>query len=231
MKITPDLVFFITGGASGLGEETVRRLHLEGCIVAIADMNVERLELIKSELKVRIFTVKCDVTVEEDVKNAIDCTVREFGTVHVALACAGVAWPMLTYSSKSSLDTNKFKKVVDINLYGSVYVAKYAAIVMAKNKPVNDLGEKGVIIFVSSVAAEEGQRGQVAYSATKGAINGMVLPMARDLGRYNIRVAAIAPGIFETPLTLAMSDKVRATLNKDTPMGRAGKPAEFAHFT
>jgi NAD(P)-dependent dehydrogenase (short-subunit alcohol dehydrogenase family) len=119
---------------------------------------------------------------------------------------------------------------MEINVYGSVYVAKYAAIIMSKNKPYNEMNEKGVIIFVSSVAAEEGQRGQIAYSASKGALNGMVLPMARDLGRYNIRVAAIAPGIFETPLSSLMTQKTRDTLNKDTPMGRMGRPAEFAHF-
>jgi NAD(P)-dependent dehydrogenase (short-subunit alcohol dehydrogenase family) len=137
---------------------------------------------------------------------------------------------MLTYSDKTTLDVDRYRQVVEINLYGSVYVAKYASIIMAKNKAYNDRGEKGVILFVSSVAAEEGQRGQVAYSATKGALNGMVLPMARDLGRYNIRVVAIAPGIFETPLSHLMSDKVKKTLNANTPMGRMGKSDEFAHF-
>ena len=161
----------------------------------------------------------------------MDCTVREYGTIHVAMACAGVNWPpVLTYSSKAPLDTTKFKSVVDINLFGSVFVAKYAAVIMAKNKPINEMGEKGVIIFVSSVAAEEGQRSQIAYSASKGALNGMVLPMARDLGRYNIRVAAISPGIFETPLGLLLPGKVRDVLIRATPMSRPGKPAEFAHF-
>ena len=97
------------------------------------------------------------------------------------------------------------KKIIDINVYGSIYVAKYASVLMAKNEAVNERGEKGVIVLVSSVAAEEGQRGQVAYSASKGAINGMVMPMARDLGRYGIRVAAIAPGIFATPIAAGMS--------------------------
>ena len=156
MKITPDLIFFITGGASGLGESTVRHLHASGCKVAIADMNIERMDMIKGELKERIITFKCDVTNENDVKNAMEGTAKEWGTVHVAMACAGVAWPMLTYSSKSALDTDTFKKVIDINLNGSIYVAKYASILMAKNKPVNEMGEKGVILFVSSVAAEEG---------------------------------------------------------------------------
>ena len=113
---------------------------------------------------------------------------------------------------------------------GSVYVAKYCSIHMSKNKPFNDRGEKGVILFVSSVAAEEGQRGQIAYSASKAALNGLCLPMARDLGRYNIRVAAIAPGIFESPMSLNFPEKLKARLNADTPMGRPGKPDEFAHM-
>ena len=186
--------------------------------------------MIKKELGDRVITFNCNVTNEDDVKNAIEGTVKHWGAIHVALACAGVAWPMLTMSSKAAMDTKKFKQVVDINLYGSVYVAKYASVAMSKNKPFNDRGEKGVILFVSSVAAEEGQRGQIAYSATKGALNGMMLPMARDLGKYNIRVAAIAPGIFETPLSGAMSQKVRDVLNRNTPMGRMGTPEEFAHF-
>ena len=128
------------------------------------------------------------------------------------------------------MNIEKFKKVVDINLWGSMYVAKYTSAVMAKNQPINDKGEKGVIMFVSSVAAEEGQRGQIAYSATKGAINGIVLPMARDLGKYGIRAVAIAPGIFATPIAQGMSEKVRNRLNQDTPMGRPGAPDEFAHF-
>ena len=231
MKITPDTVFFITGGASGLGEGTVRRIHAAGAKVAIADMNVERMALIKSELKERVVTFVCDVTKEEDVKAAMEGTVKEFGTIHVAHACAGVAWPMLTFHPKHELDMKKFKQVVDINLYGSVFVAKYAALIMQANQPVNELGEKGVIIFVSSVAAEEGQRGQLAYSATKGAVNGMMMPMARDLGKYGIRVAAIAPGIFETPLSSKMPQKVKDTLNKNTPMNRMGTVEEFAHFS
>ena len=140
----------------------------------------------------------------------------------MALACAGVAWTCITMSSKGPMDTEKFKKIVDINVYGSMYVAKYASVIMAKNQPMNERGEKGLILFVSSVAAEEGQRGQVAYSATKGAINGIVMPMARDLGKYGIRVAAIAPGIFHTPIAAGMSQKVIERLNRDTPMGRPG---------
>ena len=222
MKITKDLVFFITGGASGLGEATVREIHALGARVAIADMNEERLALLRTELKERILTFKCDVTKEEDVKAAIEQTVQTYGVLHVALACAGIAPVSLTLSSKGSLDIPLFKKTVDINVYGSIYVAKHAAIAMSKNQAVNERGEKGVIIFVSSVAAEEGQRGQVGYSATKGAINGLVLPMARDLGRYGIRVVSIAPGIFETPMSHGFPEAVKKRLYADTAINRAG---------
>jgi NAD(P)-dependent dehydrogenase (short-subunit alcohol dehydrogenase family) len=230
MKVSSDMVFFITGGARGLGGATVRRLHAAGAKIAIADINPDQLEEIKLELKERIITFVCDVSKEEDVKKAVEGTVAVWGTIHVALACAGVSWPMLTLTSKETLNTERFQQTIAINLYGSIYVAKYCSIYMAKNKAFNERGEKGVILFVSSVAAEEGQRGQIAYSASKAALNGLCLPMARDLGRFNIRVAAIAPGIFESPMSGLMPDKLKARLNADTPMGRMGKPEEFAHM-
>ena len=133
MKITKDLVFFITGGASGLGEATVRELHGLGARIAIADMNEERLQMLKDELKESVITIKCDVTKEEDVKKAIEATVEAYGAVHAVLACAGIAPASLTLSSKGSIDMNLFKKTMDINLYGSMYVAKYAAVAMSKN--------------------------------------------------------------------------------------------------
>ena len=221
---------FVTGGASGLGEETVRQLHAKGASVAVADMDIARMQKLHASLQERIYCIPCDVTKEDDVKNAIEKTVAMFGTIHAALACAGVAWPVQTLTSKGPLNTGIFKKVIEINVYGSVYMAKYAAVAMSKNQPVNDKGEKGVILFVSSVAAEEGQRGQIAYGASKGAMNGIVLPMARDLGRYGIRAAAIAPGIFATPMGAKMPKKVQDRLNADTPMGRPGTPEEFAHM-
>ena len=153
-----------------------------------------------------------------------------FGTIHVAIACAGVAWPGLTLTKNSSINTEMFRDLFAVNVYGSMYMAKYASVIMSKNTPVNEFGEKGCLLFVSSVAGEEGQRGQVAYSASKGAINGMMMPMARDLGKYGIRVAAIAPGIFTTPMTEIMPDKLAQRLNRDTPLGRPGTAQEFAHF-
>ena len=196
MKIGEGTVVFITGGASGLGEATARMVHAKGARLVIADMNESRMKIIQDELGARVLTVLCDVTKEADVKNAIERTVKEFGAIHVALACAGVAWITPTLTSRGPMDMKIFEAVVRINLLGTAYVAKYAALHMSKQEALNDRGEKGCILFVSSVAAEEGQRGQTAYGASKGALNGMVLPMARDLGKFGIRVAAIAPGIF-----------------------------------
>ena len=229
MRIEKGLVVFVTGGASGLGEATVRRMHAAGCSVVVADMNTERMEMIAKELGERVLIVKCDVTKETDVEAAIKQTVEKFGAIHVALACAGVAWPSMMLTSKSSLDTKAFETLFRINVFGSAYVAKHAAVAMSKNT-ATEQGEKGLILFVSSVAAEEGQRGQVAYGGSKGAINGMVMPMARDLGKFGIRVAAIAPGIFETPMGHAMPKQVLTRLLADTPMARLGKPDDFAHF-
>ena len=133
MKITEGLVAFVTGGASGLGEAAVRRLHSQGATVVIADMNTERLDILKNELKTRVLTLLCDVSKESDVKDAIDKTVATFGALHVALACAGVAWPSMTLTSKGSLDLKLFQVLIQINLMGSVFVAKYASIAMSKN--------------------------------------------------------------------------------------------------
>ena len=143
---------------------------------------------------------------------------------------AGVSIPIMTLTSKETLNTEKFELVMKINVLGSIYVAKYGTLAMSKNEPIGEHKERGLVIFVSSVAAEEGQRGQVAYSASKGAINGILTPMARDLGRWGIRIMAIAPGIIGTPMTDAMPKNVRERLERDTPMGRFGTPAEFAHL-
>lgn len=148
--------------------------------------------------------LKCDVADEKQVKEAIAKTVATFGTIHVALACAGVMWGFATMTRNSGLDTKRYEQMIRINVFGTAYVARYAAQVMSKNKPVNK--QKGVILFVSSVGAEENLRGGVAYGASKGALNGMVMPMARDLGRFGIRVVAVAPGIFDTQMAVGTSE-------------------------
>jgi NAD(P)-dependent dehydrogenase (short-subunit alcohol dehydrogenase family) len=157
---------------------------------------------------------------QSDIEAAIKQTVEKFGAIHVALTCAGVSWPSLMLTSKSSLDTKQFELLFSINVFGSAYVAKYAAIAMSKNAPLNELGEKGLILFVSSVAAEEAPRGQVAYGGSKGAINGMVMPMARDLGKFGIRVAAIAPVIFDTPMGHVNPKERIAKILLEIPLAR-----------
>ena len=141
---------FITGAASGLGEATARWLHAMGCNVALADVDLKKLEQMKSELVERVFVMKCDVTKEDEVKEAIDSTVAHFGNLHVAIPCAGVGWIVMTLTSKKTLDTALMKKMFDINVMGSIFVSKYASYYMAKNEALNDKGEKGLIVFVSS---------------------------------------------------------------------------------
>ena len=227
MNINEHLVAVVSGGASGLGEATVDYLVKRRAKVAVLDQDMSKLD----QLKLRypsLLCIKCDVTVEEDVKAAVAKTCGEYGALHVAVCCAGVAWPSLTlFKDETPLNTDMFEDMFRINVLGSVLLAKYAAIAMSKNQ---DPKQKGVILFTSSIAAKEAQRGQVAYGASKGALNGLVLPMARDLGKYGIRVVSIMPGIFQTPMTEMASDKVKQRLVKDTPMGRAGQPYEFAHF-
>ena len=231
MRIDKGTVVFVTGGASGLGCATVRRLHGLGACVAIADMNEDAMKALCEELGGdNIIYMKCDVTSEDMVQECIKVTVEKWGRLDAAITCAGVANPVMTLTSKGALNMKTFDLVMKINLYGSTYVAKHAAVAMAKNTPNEQTGERGAIVFVSSVAGEEGQRGQVAYSASKGAINGMLLPMARDLGRFGIRVVAIAPGTFRTAMTDKMPQKVRDRLLADTPMGRFGQEHEFAHM-
>ena len=174
MKLDSNLVVFITGGASGLGEASVKYFLTHGCKVAIADIDTEKMEKFANNLgslanNEKFAYFKCDVTKEDQVKEVIEKTVAKFGQLHVALCSAGInlITPMLT--SKTVLNTKAFKKIIDINLMGSVYVAKYATIAMSKNKPTQS-GERGVLLFVSSIVGNEAPRGQVAYSASKAAI-------------------------------------------------------------
>ena len=230
MRIDQNLIVFVTGGASGLGEAAVLKLHSMGAKLAVVDINEDVLKALETKLKERIICMKCDVTKEEEVKAAIDKTVAKYGTIHVVLPSAGVALVTQTLSKKGPLDMSVFDTVLKVNLYGSVHVAKYAAVVMANNKPMNDKGERGLILFVSSSLAHQGTKGMAAYAASKGAVSGIVLPMARDLGRYGIRVNAIEPGNFETSMTRANKMYVEKYMLMATPMGRAGQPDEFAHI-
>jgi len=177
----------------------------------------------------RLLCVPCDVTQELQVKSAVDKCVERFGRIDVALSCAAIAIVSLTYSSKKSLDVRVFEKTMGINVRGSVLVAKYAAVAMSKQTPGAG-GERGVIIFTSSCQAAEAGRGQLAYGASKGAINALTLPMARDLGRYGIRVVTVQPGVFLTPMFEALGEEGKKAATRNTPQGRFGFHDEYSHM-
>lgn len=204
MLINKNLVSFITGGASGMGETTARMLLAHGGRVAIADMNAKRLAKLKEELGQGLITFECNVTDEMQVKKAMEKTAEEFGALHFAFASAGTGMPTPFLKNGEPLNTELFQRVININLMGSVYVAKYAAQIMAKNEPVNKYGDRGLITFVSSIMARYGTADITAYSASKGALEGLTLPLARDLAPYKIRVVSIAPGWVNTNMTAAM---------------------------
>ena len=174
--------------------------------------------------------IKADVTSETDIQRALEYTAAEFGALKALINCAGVGIAMRAISGRGPHPLEAFETVIRINLIGTFNVIRLASAVMAENAP-NESGERGVIVNTASVAAFEGQIGQAAYSASKGGIVGMTLPIARDLARYGIRVCTIAPGIFDTPLLGNLSDEIRTSLGAQMPFPqRLGRPAEFAQL-
>ncbi len=221
-------VFLITGGASGLGAATARMAAENGGKVVIADLQVEAGEKLAKELGGRF--VKCDVTSEADGKAAVEAAVQAFGGLHVLVNCAGIGTAERTIGKDGPHSLAHFSKVIGINLIGSFNMIRLAAFAMANAGP-NAAGERGVIINTASVAAYDGQIGQAAYSASKGGIVGMTLPVARDLSRNGIRVCTIAPGIFETPMLMGMPQEVRESLGRMVPFPpRLGRAPEYAQL-
>jgi NAD(P)-dependent dehydrogenase (short-subunit alcohol dehydrogenase family) len=221
-------VFLITGGASGLGAATARMAAENGGKVVIADLQVEAGETLAKELGGRF--AKCDVTSEADGKAAVAAAVQAFGGVQVLVNCAGIGTAERTLGKDGPHNLAHFTRVITINLIGSFNMIRLTADAMAKAGP-NAAGERGVIINTASVAAYDGQIGQAAYSASKGGIVGMTLPIARDLSRNGIRVCTIAPGIFETPMLLGMPKDVQDALGKMVPFPpRLGRPVEYAQL-
>ncbi|MEX1993165.1 MAG: 3-hydroxyacyl-CoA dehydrogenase [Steroidobacteraceae bacterium] len=221
-------VFLVTGGASGLGEATARMAAENGAKVVIADLQADLGEKLAKEIGARF--AKCDVTSEADGKAAVALALKEFGGVHVLVNCAGIGTAERTIGKEGPHNLAHFTRVVTINLIGSFNMIRLAADAMAKAGP-NAAGERGVIINTASVAAFDGQIGQAAYSASKGGIVGMTLPIARDLSRNGIRVCTIAPGIFETPMLLGMPKGVQDALGKMVPFPpRLGRPVEYAQL-
>ena len=220
----------VTGGASGLGEAAARRLIMAGMNVGIFDLNETSGLALASELGDKALFCITDVADENSVKESIAMTTAAFGSVHIAVNCAGIATPAKIIGKNGLFPISIFNRVVAVNLIGSFNVLRFSAEQMAKNDP-NEDGERGVIINTASIAAFDGQIGQAAYSASKAGLVGLTLPAARELADYGIRVATIAPGLFYTPLMDGLPEKAKAALEKMPPFPkRLGKPSEFAEL-
>jgi NAD(P)-dependent dehydrogenase (short-subunit alcohol dehydrogenase family) len=220
--------FLITGGGSGLGAATARMLVGGGANVLIADVNRPAGESTAAELGGQARFSPADVTDEASVQAAVRAAVEAFGGLHGAVNCAGIAIAERTLGKSGPHPLESFTRIVTVNLIGTFNVIRLAAAAMADNQPSVD-GERGVIVNTASVAAFDGQIGQAAYSASKGGVVGMTLPIARDLARIGIRVMTIAPGIFETPMLAGLSEAARQSLGQQVPFpSRLGRPDEYA---
>jgi NAD(P)-dependent dehydrogenase (short-subunit alcohol dehydrogenase family) len=218
----------VSGGSSGLGAGCVRLLAAAGANVIIADVNQEAGEKMAAELGPRVAFVKTDVTDENSVKLAVDTAVKSFGGLQISVQCAGIAIAEKLLGKNGPHSLAAFAKVIAVNLTGTFNVIRLAAEAMARNVP-NAAGERGVIINTASIAAFEGQIGQVAYAASKGGVAAMTLPLARELARIGIRVMTLAPGIFDTPLLAGLPEPARVSLGQQVPFpSRLGRPEEFA---
>jgi NAD(P)-dependent dehydrogenase (short-subunit alcohol dehydrogenase family) len=219
-------IFLVTGGASGLGAATAQLAAANGAKVVIADLQAEAGEKLAQEIGGKY--CKCDVTSEADGKAAVETALKGFGGLHVLVNCAGIGVAERTIGKEAPHDLARFTRVIGINLIGTFNMIRLAADAMAKAGP-NAAGERGVIINTASVAAYDGQIGQAAYSASKGGVVGMTLPIARDLSRNGIRVVTIAPGLFLTPMLLGLPKEAQDSLGKQVPFpSRLGKPEEYA---
>lgn len=223
-----DKVFLVTGAGSGLGAATAKALAEAGAKVVLADLNREAGEKMAAELGAVAKFVETDVANEASAVNAVQTAISVFGGLHGLVNCAGVAPAEKVVGKEGPHRLESFAKVININLVGTFNMIRLAADAMMKGEP-DAGGERGVIVNTASVAAYEGQLGQAAYSASKGGIVALTLPVARELARSGIRVMTIAPGIMETPMLLGMPPEVQESLGKMVPFpSRMGKPAEYA---
>jgi 3-hydroxyacyl-CoA dehydrogenase/3-hydroxy-2-methylbutyryl-CoA dehydrogenase len=223
-----EVVALVTGGASGLGEATTRTLLAGGGRVMILDRPNSKGEELAKELGDHAAFAAADVSDADQVQAAVDGTVAEFGKLNVLVNCAGVGIAARTISREGAHPLDLFKRVIEVNLVGTFNCIRLAAAQMAKQQPNAD-GERGVIVNTASVAAFDGQIGQVAYSASKGGVVGMTLPIARDLASMGIRICTIAPGTFDTPMLAMAPEPVRQALAAAIPFpSRLGRPTEFA---
>ena len=220
----------VTGGASGLGEATVRELVAGGAKVAIFDMNVERGEALVAELGEAVIFRSVDVSSEDSVSTAVADVAAIFGGLNAVVNCAGIAIAAKTTGKNGAHPLDAYKKVIDVNLVGTFNLIRLAAVEMEKNDP-DENGERGAIVNTASVAAFDGQKGQAAYSASKGGVVASTLPIARDLGRSGIRINTIAPGLFLTPMFESLGEDVCRELAKDVVFPqRLGKPSEYGRL-
>jgi NAD(P)-dependent dehydrogenase (short-subunit alcohol dehydrogenase family) len=216
----------IAGGASGLGEATARLLQGRGAEVVIADLNEEKGNALADEIGARF--VRADVTDPEQVQEAVAAAASAPGGLRISVCCAGIGWAERTASSRGPHSLQPFETVIRVNLIGTFNVLRIAAAAMLDTEPL-DSGERGVCVNTASIAAFDGQIGQISYSASKGGIVGMTLPAARDLARSGIRVCTIAPGLFDTPLLAGLPEEHRQTLAATMPFPpRLGRPDEYA---
>jgi NAD(P)-dependent dehydrogenase (short-subunit alcohol dehydrogenase family) len=220
-------VALVTGGASGLGRATAEGLHAAGASVVVLDLPTSAGEDVAAGLGERARFVPADVTSPQDVGRAVDLAVSDFGGLHVAVNCAGVAWAGRTVGRDGPHDLDVFERVLRVNVVGTFNVVRLAAARMGGQEPED--GERGVVVNTASIAAFDGQVGQAAYAASKGAIASMTLPVARDLANRLVRCVAIAPGTFETPMMAQLPEAARVQLEQITPHpARLGRPAEYA---
>jgi NAD(P)-dependent dehydrogenase (short-subunit alcohol dehydrogenase family) len=216
----------VVGGASGLGEATARRLAQQGAVLTIADINADQGQSVADELGAAF--VQVDVREEDQVKAAVDRAAEADGGLRIAVTCAGTGWAQKIAGSKGPHPLQPFEIIIAINLIGTFNVLRLAAAKMIDNQP-DEGGERGVLVNTASIAAFDGQVGQVAYSASKGGVVGMTLPVARDLAQYGIRVNTIAPGLFDTQLLAALPEEARQKLGAGIPFPpRLGRPPEYA---
>ncbi len=222
-------VAIVTGGASGLGEGVVRRFYGDGAKVVIFDRNEDLGNELASELGANVIFCSVDVADDDSVSAGIEKAMDTFGAIHLCINCAGrSSGATKTLSRKGRFPMALYRDVININLVGTFNVLSHAAEKMALNEP-DEHGERGIVINTASIAAFEGQPGQVAYAASKGGIVGMTLPIARDLAYYGIRVVTIAPGLCETPILKGVSPEVKEDLAKAIPFPkRLAEPSEFA---
>jgi 3-hydroxyacyl-CoA dehydrogenase/3-hydroxy-2-methylbutyryl-CoA dehydrogenase len=225
------VVALVTGGASGLGRATVTRFVKAGARVVICDLPASPGATVAVELGETAAFSPCDVTSEHDVKAAIDLAVQKFGrTPNVVVNCAGIAIAQRTLTKRGPHDLESFARIVQVNVVGTFNVIRLVSARMAESEP-NAGGERGVIVNTASVAAFDGQIGQAAYSASKGAVVGMTLPIARDLMGNGIRVCTIAPGLFKTPMLMSLPEVVQTQLASQVPFpNRLGEPDEYAQL-